>query len=125
MFQGVVESGATLSELGSGARWEEVWHLITLNAVADLACVGLGIARGPHVQDHPTYVLRAHTFLRNEGTLSRLPKDRVIVLPKMRVPQTGITIRSLSHHVAALVGTSVRVEWSTSNFVNFPASVRQ
>jgi hypothetical protein len=36
------------------------------------------------------------------GSLSHLPPQRVRVLPKRRTPQTGIDLRSLTHHLAAI-----------------------
>ena len=41
-------------------------------------------------------------------------RSNVIVLPKMRTPQNGITIRSLSHNLALLPNVEVRPKWQLS-----------
>lgn len=46
-------------------------------------------------------------------------RDRAIVLPKIHTPQAGLTIRSLSHHLALYTGSEVEALWCPS----YPPSV--
>lgn len=83
-----------LAELDRPERWETLAHLLHLHALADEAGAGAGIDT-----DTP-FQRRAALLLEATGSLARLPTDRARVLPKLRPPASGITLRSLSHHLA-------------------------
>lgn len=100
--------GWGLTELCLESNWPALAELLTLSAVADEACVGLGLDSGAAAG--VTYRLRANERLSDTGSLSRLPVNRIRVLPKMRTPQSGISIRSISHHVCTVRG-EVGVGW--------------
>jgi hypothetical protein len=100
------ERETRLRELGANA-WDLVALILNLNALADEACAGLEIRSDIEAG----YPHRATTRLVDRGTLSRLPRERVRVLPKLRVPESGITIRSLSRHVA-VERSEVDVGWT-------------
>ncbi len=89
------------SKLGRDSdEWRICRLLLELHAYADETCRGFGILAAP--PDEPgrlPLVLAANLQLATRGTLSRLPKQIGLVLPKMRVPQIGLTLRSLSHHL--------------------------
>jgi hypothetical protein len=56
-----------------------------------------------------------HVQLKLEGwrTLTpRFPLTRLSVLPKQHTPHAGITLRSLTHHLALFVGGEVTSSWS-------------
>ncbi len=54
-------------------------------------------------------------------TLCRdIPPDRALVLPKMRTPQTGLTIRSMSHHLALYSGAEITPVWMPTRKPNPP-----
>ena len=72
--------------------------------MADEACAGAGLATTSEFQR------AARTVLEQSGSLSRLPTDRVRVLPKLRPPESGITLRSISHNLA-LDRTEVHTNW--------------
>lgn len=98
--------------------WKDYNELVFLHAVADTACAIVGIP-GPrpkkaavsaaglngdelvsagsdeHVHIHSQYLLEANSRLVENSNIS---DTAVRVLPKLRTPQTGITIRSLSLH---------------------------
>lgn len=40
-----------------------------------------------------------------------IPASKLTVLPKMHTPQSGITIRSLSHHLSLMTGADVTPHW--------------
>ncbi len=83
-----------LAELERPERWETLAHLLHLHALADEAGAGAGIDT-----DTP-FQRQAAALLETTGSLARLPTDRGRVLPKLRPPASGITLRSLSHHLA-------------------------
>src|SRR5688572_22860698 len=97
------------------------WHLcasvLALHAVADAACGALGLPVA--VSGDPMVEVRflANLLLATNGTLSRLPKHLGIVLPKMRTPQSGLTLRSLSHQMS-FHETEMNVIWRTMPWVN-------
>jgi hypothetical protein len=79
--------------------WDFVQTMLSLHATCDEAGAGLGIPGG---SDLATYSQQATRLLIEAGSLSHFPPQRVRVLPKRRNPQTGIDLRSLSHHLAAI-----------------------
>jgi hypothetical protein len=93
-----------LGELDRPERWRTLADLLQLHALADEACAGVGIAADTPFRE------RAAEQLAATGSLARLTADRARVLPKLRPPASGITLRSLSHHVA-LARSEVDVRW--------------
>jgi len=98
--------GVALADLGEPDRWQLLTAIVSLHAMADEACAGVGVVAERETALH----LLATTFLTDRGSLSRLPQDRVRILPKLRVPESGITIRSLSRNLA-LVRSEVGAGW--------------
>jgi hypothetical protein len=102
-----------VAELGTLAQWELTCDLISMLAMADEACAGIQVpgsgtaAAGPF----PLFKVSAGSLLSQTNSLSRLPTERVRVIPKMRVPHSGITIRSLTRHVAAVESSEVTPVW--------------
>jgi hypothetical protein len=84
--------------------WRTLASLLHLHALADEACAGAGIRN-----DTP-FLQSAFGLLSTNGSLARIPADRARVLPKLRPPLSGITLRSLSHHVA-LDRSEVETRW--------------
>ncbi len=75
----------------------------TQNTIMNLMVMSdmqFGNARWGAAQDASVTDLKR---LAEKGSLSRLDPARVRVLPKFRTPQVGLTVRSWSHHLAALV----------------------
>jgi len=98
--------------------WEVCRALLELHAVADEACRGVGHPRGVHddpIRNSMFYL--ANMLLESTGSLSRLATYKVTVLPKMRTPQVGLTLRSLSHHVT-VHQSEVDVVWRTMPWIN-------
>ena len=69
-----------LAVLEQEAGWELLTSLLTLHALADEASEGAGIHTATDLQR------AAATKLAETGTLARLSRDRVCVLPKLRPP---------------------------------------
>lgn len=84
--------------------------LLTLHAIADEACAGLGVALDRSEAKGCVYRARGRELLARTGSLSRIPSHFVRVLPKVRTPPTGTSIRSLSRY-ASLHGPGVETRW--------------
>lgn len=86
--------------------------LLQLMAAADEACVAAGVPTPPAELDD--FDFAAGVLLHKNGgtTLCQdLAESPVRVLPKMHVPQNGLTIRSFSMHLALIVGNEVAPKW--------------
>lgn len=107
----VVDDAATtaLEDLGSGCAWRLCEALLTLHAVADEACAGMGVMVATAAGD-PRHRARARELLARTGSLARIPHHRLRVLPKVRTPTGGISFRSLSRYVC-LRDAAVDVNW--------------
>lgn len=90
--------------------------LLKLHAVSDEACCTLGLlaSRGEGQALARCY---ANLMMTYWGSLSTLPKHVGVVLPKMRTPQSGLTLRSLSHHVT-FHDSEVEVMWRSVPWMN-------
>lgn len=96
--------------------WMLCCVLLELHAVADEAFKGLGILYSIPAQ-YALLALEANFLLVTNGTLSRISKYNGIVLPKMRTPSVGLTLRSLSHHLT-YHATEVDVAWYSGPWIN-------
>lgn len=99
--------------LADPSSWPLCRALLELHALADLAGAGFGV---PGSCAEPGIGRRARQNLLYRGSLSDFETDRIVVLPKLRTPQTGLTIRSLSHHLA-VDRSEVKVNWQTSTML--------
>jgi hypothetical protein len=109
----VVWEGAatTLDELAMGRAWRICQALMTLHAIADEACAGTGVTVADVPRHGARFRARARELLARTGTLSRLSRQRLRVLPCVRNPVGGPTIRSLSRYVCVR-GPEVDVVWN-------------
>ena len=94
-----------LSVLEEEAGWELLGSLLSLHALADEASEGAGVRASTPLQR------TAAARLAEMGTLAHLSRDRVRVLPKLRPPASGMTLRSLSHHLAIADRSEVEPRW--------------
>ncbi|NOU26391.1 MAG: hypothetical protein HOO96_00675, partial [Polyangiaceae bacterium] len=103
----------SLSDLGAQER--VVSALLHLVALADAASAGVGLSTGPKGPD--AYQDRSRLLLAGIGangasTLSPLlAPTEVRVLPKQHAPRGGLTLRSLTHHLALHIGGEVTPFW--------------
>ncbi|MBV9094682.1 MAG: hypothetical protein JO132_12540 [Streptosporangiaceae bacterium] len=102
--------GAPLSELTESRDWRLCQALLTLHAIADEACAGLGVAVCAAGADGVRYRARARELLARTGSLGRIPACLIRVLPKAGTPASGSSARVLSRHAAVQV-PGVEARW--------------
>jgi hypothetical protein len=89
--------------------------LLCLSAMADEASAGVGLGPGAVDSDSPEvdeFDFLSHRLLFKTGTLCRdVGASRIRVLPKLHTPQSGMTIRSLTHHLAFCTTADVKPQW--------------
>lgn len=95
--------------------WPLCCAILSLHAIADCACSGFGTATAP--RSNPVLNFLADHLLSTYGSLSRLPKASGVVLPKMRTPQSGLTLRATSLY-ATWHQTEVETVWRSTPWVN-------
>jgi hypothetical protein len=88
-----------LERLSDGQDWRVTEALLTLQAIADEACAGLGVALTAGDGNGALYRARGRELLARKGSLSRLPVDALRVLPKVRTAPNGTSSRTLSRYV--------------------------
>jgi hypothetical protein len=92
--------------------------LIQILAASDEACAGIGIPdESIRKRKYGKFDNRAWRLLYMSGkedqstVAERIDRSLLRVLPKMHTPQSGITIRSLSHHLALCSAGEVNPKW--------------
>jgi hypothetical protein len=103
-------AGIPLSQLAEARDWRLCEALLTLHAIADEACAGLGVFLDAAGADGLVYRARGRELLARTGSLARLPAHLIRVLPKAGTPLAGSSVRALSHY-AAVQGPGVEVRW--------------
>lgn len=106
--------GAGSSEQ-KAARFLEA--IIGLHILADAAAGFIGV---PHssTQESSVFDALANVMLTLRGSLSTVSKFHGVVLPKMRTPQSGLTLRNLSHNLT-FHDCEVEVMWRSFPWSNF------
>jgi hypothetical protein len=98
----------SLEQLASG-RDDRGWEaLLTLHAVADEACAGLGVSLDAFDADGCVYRARGRELLARTGSLARIDARYLRVLPKVRTPPTG---RPAFSRYATVQGPGIDVRW--------------
>ncbi len=107
------------------------WNaLLQLCSAADEACFAIGFAESsPYAINLPAGALRPDTdmlwaaskrlisqrFWNQPPTLTRdIKSSAAVVLPKMHTPQSGITLRSISHNLALIRASEVVADYGQS-----------
>jgi len=115
----VSNEGMALSDLASCQNCEKVCDaLIQICACADEACEGIGLT----VSAADPFDLEVEAVLRNQlltyksvRTLCKeIDTSNISVLPKLHTPQSGMTIRSMSHHLALCSSGEVEPQFVTA-----------
>jgi hypothetical protein len=92
--------------------------LLQILAAADEACEGIGIPGG-EIDEFENQSLGLLLDQQISGAASTLCREistvKLSVLPKLHTPQTGITIRSLSHNLALCPVSEVKPRWTWAN----------
>ena len=96
--------------LAEGSDWPMCEALLTLHAVSDEACAGLGVVLDRSDGHGCVYRAQGRELLARTGSLARIPIHLVRVLPKVRTPTKGNSLRSFSRYVCVR-GPSVAVHW--------------
>jgi hypothetical protein len=99
-----------LNELAEGRDWRMCEALLTLHAIADEACAGLGVSLDRSNGRACVYCAHGRELLARTGSLARTPPHSLRVLPKVRTQLDGISLRSFSRYVCVL-SRSVDVRW--------------
>jgi hypothetical protein len=92
---------------GEGRRVREA--LLTLHAIADEACAGLGIALDTSDGEACVYRARGRELLARTGSLARVNPRVLRVLPKVRTPPTG---RASFSRYACVHGPGIEARWN-------------
>src|SRR5215510_1471787 len=104
-------ASTTLDELATGRAWRICQALLTLHAIAYEACAGTGVAVADVPREGHRFRARARELLARTGTLSRISRQRLRVLPRVRNTVGGPSIRSLARYVCVR-GPEVDVVWN-------------
>ncbi len=99
--------------------------LLHLCAASDEASYEVGVPRGKEAFENDPFRGWAEAGLapgrRTGSTLCReIHPSKLRVLPKFHTPQTGMTLRSLSHHLALWAGSDVTPLWFTAGLPRLP-----
>jgi hypothetical protein len=97
-----------LADLAEGRDWRVCTALLSLHAIADEACAGLGSATERADGRGAVYRARARELLARTGSLARIAPRRVRVLPKVRTPPTG---RPAFSRYECVQGAGLEASW--------------
>ena len=100
-----------LTDLTEANEWRLCEALLTLHAIADEACAGLGVALDASDRVGFVYRARGRELLATTGSLTRISVDRLRVLPRLRTPPNGTSMRALSRY-ASIQRPGVDVRWN-------------
>jgi hypothetical protein len=103
-------AGLPIEHLAEGRDWRMCEALLTLHAIADEACAGLGVALDRCDEKGCLYRARGRELLARTGSLSRIQSHFLRVLPKVRTPPNGTSLRAFSRY-ACVRGPSVETRW--------------
>src|SRR5262245_14368606 len=97
-----------LADLAEGLDWRVCQALLSLHAIADEACAGLGSATERAEGQGAGYRARGRELLARTGSLARIEPRRVRVLPKVRTPPSG---RPAFSRYACVQGAELEASW--------------
>ena len=106
----VLRQGAEvpLEDLAAGRQHRLCESLLTLHAVADEACAGLGVALDSSNGQGCVYRARGRELLARTGSLARIDTRLLRVLPKVITPPTG---RLAFSRYACVQGPGINARW--------------
>ena len=88
-----------LEHLAEAHDWPMCEAILTLHTIADEACAGLGVALDRADGRGCIYRARGRELLARTGSLARIRSHVMRVLPKVRTPPDGTSLRSFSRYV--------------------------
>ena len=89
--------------------------LLLITIAADEACSGAGFPRA--TIDGFDGAAGFNLFLRETLCSEAISPSRAVVLPKVHTPQTGMTLRSITHNVALYCPGEVKARWTWMPFL--------
>lgn len=98
--------------------------LLDLVAVCDETCVGIGIGNDdPFIGEAASILLHRHDqdgagAAEASSLTKNIDSDIALVLPKLHTPNCGITLRSLTHHLALVEPGEVKPLWSWASTIS-------
>src|SRR5262247_4739737 len=99
-----------LEDLAEGRDWRMCEALLTLHAIADEACAGLGAVLDRSDGKGCLYRARGRELLARTGSLARIQSDSLRVLPKVCTPPNGTSFRAFSRY-ACVQSPGVEARW--------------
>jgi len=102
-------AGVPLEQLALAHDWRMCEALLTLHAIADEACAGLGVALDSSDGGACAYRARGRELLCRTGSIARVDPRSVRVLPKVRTPPTG---RASFARYACVQGPGIEARWN-------------
>src|SRR5215813_4587902 len=103
-------AGMPVEHLTEGRDWRMVEALLTLHAIADEACAGLGVPVDLPDEKGCIYRGRGRELLAQTGSLARIQTQFLRVLPKSCTAPTGTSLRSFSRY-ACVHRPGVEARW--------------
>jgi hypothetical protein len=97
-----------LEHLAQRLDWRLCVALLTLHAMADEACAGLGVALDTSDAVASVYRARGRELLVRTGSIARIDPRVLKVLPKVRTPPTG---RPAFSRYACVQGPGIEARW--------------
>ena len=97
-----------LEDLAQGLDWRACVALLTLHAMADEACAGLGVALDTSDAVASVYRARGRELLVRKGSMARVDPRLLRVLPKVCTPPTG---RPAFSRYACVQGPGIEARW--------------
>lgn len=86
-------------------------RIIELLGICDEACIGIGLP-SPSSAERDEFLSLGRLRLHRHHTLTPgIPASTLTVLPKQHTPRNGLTLRSMSHHLALHMGADSRAKW--------------
>jgi len=110
-----VKADTAIGSAEPAARFFEA--IIGLHILSDAASGSIGMPRNS-TNESAVFDGFANVLLTLRGSLSTAPKFFGVVLPKMRTPQKGLTLRNLSHNLT-YHDCEVEVMWRSFPWANF------
>jgi hypothetical protein len=102
-------AGIPLEQLAVAGDWRMCEALLSVHAIADEACAGLGVALDSSDGGASAYRARGRELLCRTGSMARIDGRCVRVLPKVRTPPTG---RASFARYACVQGPGIEARWN-------------
>ncbi|HET8798910.1 MAG TPA: hypothetical protein VFO89_14550, partial [Thermoanaerobaculia bacterium] len=99
-------AGTCVESISDDARLSAA--LIQVVAAADVASAGIGLPVDRFADD---FEARWLPLLGRNTFCEQIDPSRAVVLPKLHSPRNGITIRSMTHHLALYLTGEVTPQW--------------